>query len=70
VAFEELDFVALVEDPDLRRTELIGRVQQPHEPVADVATFVVLEWHDAGRFERKMRGLGSGAQRIGAPNLL
>jgi len=51
VALEQLDFIPLIEDADLPGAELVRRVEEAHQPVADVAALVVLERPDAGRLE-------------------
>jgi hypothetical protein len=44
VALQQLDLVALVENADLPGAELVGRVQEPDQPVADLTALEVLEW--------------------------
>ena len=70
VALEQLDLVPLVHDADLRRPQLIRRVEQADHPIADGPAFVVVERLNAGGLEGHVRSLGRGPKRIRAPNLL
>jgi len=70
VALQQLDLVALVDDADLRRAELIRRVEEADQAVADATPFEVLEGQDAGRLERQTWGRGVGTQRICPAHLL
>src|SRR5271157_4570939 len=70
-ALQQLDFVALVEDADFGRSELVRRVQQPNQPVTDLAALIVIERADAGGLERKVgRLLSHGPHRIRSTYLL
>jgi hypothetical protein len=69
-AFQEQDLVAAIEDAYLGRPQFIRGIQQPHQPVPNLAAFVTItRLHTAGR-EREARRLRHGPQRIRPANLL
>ena len=61
---EQLDLVALVEDPDLVRPELVGHVEQPDEPVADPPTLDPV--HGLGPPRQRRSGRASDSVRSGS----
>jgi hypothetical protein len=69
-SLQQLDFVALVEDANLRRAELVRRIEQANQAVADLAAFVVLERSDAGRRKGEVLGLSRSTHGIRTANLL
>jgi hypothetical protein len=69
-AFQEQDLVAAIEDAYLGRPQFIRGIEQPHQPVADLAAFVAItRLHTAGR-KRKARRLRHCPQRVRPANLL
>jgi hypothetical protein len=67
---QELDLVALIDDADLLRSQLIGRVEEAHQPIADAASLVITQGRHAGGLEGHVSCLGLGSQRIRLANLL
>ncbi|MGZ6266749.1 MAG: hypothetical protein ACXWN4_07580 [Candidatus Limnocylindrales bacterium] len=51
MSLQELDLIALVENADLSRPQLVGRVEQAHEPIPDLTSFEILERPNAGSVE-------------------
>ena len=70
IPLQQLDFIALIDDANLRRPQFIGRVQQTHQAVADQASFVVFQRPNARRGKGEVRSIGVGAQRILFSDLL
>ena len=69
VLLEELDLVALVEVADLRAAQLVGRVEQADDAVADDLPLAAVERADEAVIERQPRcGLGV-ADRVGLAGL-
>jgi hypothetical protein len=71
IAFQKLDLIAAIQDSDLRGADLIRAVEQPNEPIPDLAPLECLDRPDAipGEGQRR-RHFRHDAQRIGLANLL
>ena len=70
MSLQELDLVALVEDADLSRPQLIGRVEEAHEPIPDLTSLEVLERPNAGSVERHVGRVRDGAEGVRPADLL
>ena len=66
---EQLDLVALVEEADLRAAQLVGRVEQSDDVVADEPSFSTVERADETVIERQARGSRDVAGRVGPSSL-
>ena len=69
VLLEQLDLVALVEEADLRAAQLIGRVEQAHDPIADDPALAAVERPDETLVEGQPRRRRGVADRIGLAGL-
>ena len=69
VLLEQLDLVALVEVADLGATELVGRVEQPDDPVADDPPLAAGQRADEALAEGQARGRRAVADRVGLAGL-
>ncbi len=70
MSLQELDLIALVENADLSRPQLVGRVEQAHQPIADLTSLEILERPNAGSLERHVGRVRDGAERVRPPDLL
>jgi hypothetical protein len=66
----ELNLVALIQDADLLRSQLIRRVEEAHQPIADPSSLVIADRRGAGSLEGHVGRLGLGPQRIRFANPL
>ena len=69
VLLEQLDLVALVEVADLRAAQLVGRVQQAHDAVADDPPLATRDRSDEALAEGQARGRSRIADRVGLAGL-
>ena len=69
VLLEQLDLVALVEVADLRAAQLVGRVQQPDDAVADEPALATRDRSDEALAEGQPRGRSRIADRVGLARL-
>ena len=66
---EQLDLVALVEDADLVATQLVGRVEQADDVVADQPPLAAVERADQAVSKVSRGGLDAVADRVGLARL-
>ena len=69
VLLEQLDLVALVEVADLRAAQLVGRVEQAHDAVADDLPLAAVERADEALVEGQARSRLGVADRVGLAGL-
>jgi hypothetical protein len=57
IALQELDLIAAIQDSDLRGADLVRAVEQPNEPIPDLAALECLDRPDAvpGEGQRRRR---------------